>query len=182
MLRKIRVFGGTLPGSFSILFNGTAFAEFPVGGVPAGQVAYAEYDVQWAPKSAQLQAAIFRFTAASRPAFVELVFGDAGASGIPIKMFRGIEFTRTDGGAVTAAITVNYDEGPATPREFVAFISASAGRFQFPVTGGPQYAHECKLIPTNYGPDPVPDLEATNSLTLTAITDGASTIFGVVYY
>lgn len=180
-LTKVKLIGGATPGTLSILWNGTGNAVFPVPST--GTTGKTVYDVEWGPLPQTLQAAIFTFGGGLSVA--ELTFSDAGGKGPNIASFRGIVFRRTDAGAVTATITVSYDEGPAKPRAIIGLTSASAGRAQPPSIGGVQAQFEA-LVSDDLFDDFVylmPDLKtAQNSLTLNVITDGASTSQYVVYY
>lgn len=176
-LIKVKVFGGATPGTFAILWNGTGNAHFygPTNGLK-------EFAVTWGPlRSATLQAAIFTFGAGVSS--VELTFSTKSAGGPDISKYRAILFRRVDGGAVTAAITTSYDEGPNKPKAIVALNSASTGRFQFPSVGGVQQQAECSGTSFGSDPLPAPDLGMPqNNLTLTGISDAAQTIAGVIYY
>lgn len=185
-LVKIKLIGGATPGALSILFNGTAKAIFPQ---PSdGTRGHAVYEIEWGPVPQTLQAALFTFTGGLSVA--ELVFEKTPRfPEMPISKYRGILFARTDAGAVNAGITVSYDEGPAKPRSIVGFISASAGRAQPPSVGGVQGQYEA-LVSAEYQMGPRNDheyafpmlIEAQNSLTLTVISDAASTSQYTVYY
>jgi hypothetical protein len=176
-LVRVRVFGGTLPGSFRIRYRPSSVAHFPT---PVS--GFADYPVSWGPLSASLDSSIFSLSAAGHPAIIELQFADAPMGGPPIETYRAIEFRRVDAGAVTADITTTYDDAPNVPKAIVGMISASAGRAQFASVGGVRAQVEASPEEFLSSTFPAPTITPQSSLVLTVITDAAATIGFWVYY
>src|SRR2546427_4662952 len=175
-LVKIRTRGGATPGSLSILYDGRSFAHFdaPTNG-------QGEHDVAWGPLGNNIPAAVF--AANGGISSWEFLFANRPPTGAPgIDSYRAIRFARTDGGAVTAGITVTYDGVSAKPRGIRAYISASAGRFTFPAKGA--FIPQVDCSSQAFVPDFIPasDYDLGNDLTLTGISDGAATIQAIVFY
>lgn len=178
-LARVRVVAGTTPGSFSYLWNGSANAVFlaPSNGTRGSRTYHVNHRMAGTTIPAAAQTFLGGVT------FVELIFTDTQPSkGDKLDDLRGISFRRVDAGAVTANIAVDYDVAPAAPKRIEAYISASAGRFVFPVNDGLTPQVEAIVAETAQESVPAPNMSASNSLTLSAITDAAATIHGVVYY
>ena len=178
-LHVVRVYGGATPGTFAWLYDGAASAHFPS---PTNATrGYAEYKVSYLVSGQTIPAAVFGFNGGTN--VVELTFADAAPSGAPaIETFRALRFARTDAGAVTGDVTGNYAGGNASPKAVVVYTSASAGRVSFPPSGGMRQTVEALITDRQAMLMPAPGIPATASLTLSVVTDGASTIQAVVYY
>jgi hypothetical protein len=169
--------GGATPGSFSLIYDGQSVAHF------ASPISRSRrWPVTWGPLGQNIVAAVQGFNGGI--AAVELQFAEAPMGGQPISAYRAIRFARTDGGAVSANITVSYDVGPARPSAVLGLISASAGRAGFPTLN--QMTYQTEAVPPEYPGDgylPVPAYDDdTNSLTLLVSTDAASTSQFLVGY
>lgn len=183
-----------VPAAISYLYDGVSNAIFPVDSpaVATSQDGVAIYQLNHQVKGSQIPAAAFTFTGTIT--YVEWVFSDQpNQNGVALSEHRAILFRRTDGGAVTANITVNFDVGPNAPKAVLAFCTpASRARFLFPATG--PFVHQVEAFPAplfqlgsanGAGPisrQTVPTLAPSPSLTLSGISDGATTIMAVVYY
>ena len=180
ILTHIRVYGGATPGSFSWLYDGAASAHFP--SPTNGTRGHKTYKVNHKIEGASIPAAVFTFNGGL--SVVELVFSDTApaADHKPIKDFRALRFARTDAGAVTADVTVNFAGGNGKPRGIVGLTSASAGRARLPPTGSLRQQVEAVISDTWGEVLPVADIPESASLTLELITDGASTSQYIVYY
>ncbi len=174
-LARVRCIGGATPGSFSLLYDGQANAHF---GVPTN--GFADYKVSWQVRGSQIPAASVALNGGV--SVVELTFAVDKPEGPPIESFRAIRFARTDGGAVTANIQVNYDVGPNVPLSVVGYTSASAGRAVFPAIGASVFQQEASVEEFVVPVEPTPELPKSNSLTLSVITDAAATSQYLVYY
>lgn len=178
-LVRVRIFGGTTPGTLAIRYNGTANAHFPT---PSdGTTGYAEYETNWKITGTSVPAGSIVFNGGI--AVAELVYStQPNGKGKAIESFRAIRFARTDVGAVTADVTVSYDEAPARPLFVHPATSASRGRATFPATGALQFTMES--APSSWSAElgTAPELSQTNDLTLSVITDAAATSQYVVYY
>ena len=177
-LVKVRTYGGATPGSFSLLYDGQANAHFPA---PSdGTNGEAVFAVEWSVRGSNIPAASVLFNGGVT--IVELTFSVDPGEGRPISSFRAIRFARTDGGAVTANVAVNYDVGPNVPRSVIGQISASAGRAVFPAIGASLFQHEAGREGFLTDVENAPELPRSNSLTLSVITDAAATSQYLVYY
>jgi hypothetical protein len=181
-LALVRVHAGATPGAFQYRYAGSAQATWaaPSNGT-RGRRAFA---MREQIAGTQIPAGAQTFTGGVD--YVELIFTvQAPSRGASFADQRGIVLSRTDAGATTATITGNYDVAPARPRAVEAYISASAGRVQFPAIDllTPQVeAIVSEIGDPDYDTIPAPPFSPSNSITPSVITDGASTIVVVIYY
>lgn len=177
-LDRVRVWGGTTPGSFQLSIDGAAVAHFP--SPTDGTRGFAEYKVTHKFGGTSVPASSVVFNGGL--AVVELIYADKAGGHPPLSAFRGLRFARTDGGAVTGDVTASFEGGDSIPKSVVVYTSASRCRIRFPATGSLEETVEGVIAPLRVDPSPAPALPATGDLTLSIETDGASTAQAIVYY
>lgn len=166
----------TLPGTFSIRYDGIAQAHFPVAGG-----GFVRYEVNHKLVGQTIPAGSVAFN--GNVAAVVVEYSDAvNAAGKSLATYRAIRFARTDAGATTADVEVDFDAGSSIPKWVIVQQSASAGRVLFPATVPTQLTVEACVEEFNPPLVECPGIPAAQSLTLSVVTDGAATIQAVVYY
>lgn len=177
---RVRVYVTTIPGSFSWLYDGAASAHFPC---PSNATrGHKTYKVEHVIDGNTIPSAVFTFNGGTSMV-VELLFSDTAESGAPsMASYRAIRFARTDAGAVTGDVTANFAGGDASPKGVVVHTSASFGRVLFPSVGSLREQVEAVISDSWCEIMPAPAIPASASLTLSVITDAASSIQAIVYY